>query len=193
MVGEGRGWLGQGARHGSAQARARECGGPFVGKQGVRGGDGGVSGAALKAREGEQRRGRAWLSSTGRRGVACAGGAERQRRQGRDACSTSIISGSGTQRGGRQCSSGDGTRQAGACASCGMMAAQLCAREAGTKQRSEGREREEREVRELTLIFLKIFNWMMKKFKYKSCLKFKILQLSFQAQTHLKLRLRVKI
>ena len=124
-----------------AGARAGECGGPFVGEQGVRGGDGGVSGAALKAREGEQRRGRAWLSSTGRRGVACAGGAERQRRQGRGACSTGIISGSGTQRGGRQCSSGDGTEQASARASCGMMAAQLCAREAGTKQRSEGRER----------------------------------------------------
>ena len=73
-----------------------------------------------------------------------------------------------------------------------MMAAQLCAREAGTKRRSEGREREkrekEREVRELNLNFLKIFNWIMKKFKYESCSKFKILQLSLQAQTHLKPR-----
>ena len=72
-----------------------------------------------------------------------------------------------------------------------MMAAQLCAREAGTKQ-SEGREREkrekEREVRELTLNFLKIFNWITKKFKYESCSKLKILQLLFQAQTHLKPR-----
>ena len=60
---------------------------------------------------------------------------------------------------------------------------------------SEGRkreERDEREVRELTLIFLKNFNESSKNFEYESCSKFKILQLSFQAQTHMKLRLKVK-
>ena len=51
--------------------------------------------------------------------------------------------------------------------------------------RAEEGERRERE-RELTLIFLKIFNGSSKKFEYESCSKFKILQISFQAQTHLK-------
>ena len=55
-------------------------------------------------------------------------------------------------------------------------------REAEQRREKGGRERE----RELTLIFLKIFNGSLKKFEYESCSKFKILQLSFQAQTHLK-------
>ena len=57
--------------------------------------------------------------------------------------------------------------------------------------RAEDGERRRRE-RELTLIFLKIFNGSSKKFEYESCSKFKILQLSFQAYFHLKLRLKVK-
>jgi len=47
------------------------------------------------------------------------------------------------------------------------------------------RERVERE-RDLTLSFLKNFHMNSKISKNKSCSKFKILQLSFQAQTHLK-------
>ena len=63
------------------------------------------------------------------------------------------------------------------------------AREAGKQSRGgrkEGeRERVERE-RDLTLSFLKKFHMNSKISKNKSCSKFKILQLSFQAQTHLK-------
>ena len=67
-------------------------------------------------------------------------------------------------------------------------------REAGGGRKEGERERveREREVRELTLNFLKIFNGSSKKFEYKSCSKFKILQLSFQAHFHLKLHLKVK-
>ena len=47
--------------------------------------------------------------------------------------------------------------------------------------------------RELTLFiyFLKIFNGSSKNFEYESCSKFKTLQLSFQAQTHLNPTLKV--
>ena len=105
------------------------------GNRGIRGS------TAVSGRRDVRAPGACVVERSSERGVS--GGAERQRRQGRGACSTGIISGSGTQRGGRQCSNGDGTGQAGARASCGMMAAQLCAREAGTKQRSERRERRE--------------------------------------------------
>jgi hypothetical protein len=50
--------------------------------------------------------------------------------------------------------------------------ARPCAREAGKQEEGERREREkEREVRELTLNFLKIFNGSSKKFEYESCSK----------------------
>ena len=57
--------------------------------------------------------------------------------------------------------------------------------------RVEEGERRERE-RELTLIFLKIFNGSSKKFEYESCSKFKFLQLSFQAKLRLSNDLKVK-
>ena len=49
-------------------------------------------------------------------------------------------------------------------------------------------EREERDegVNEFDSKIAKIFNWDVKKFEYESYSKFKSLQLSFQAQTHLK-------
>ena len=56
----------------------------------------------------------------------------------------------------------------------------------GSRRREKGgRERVERE-RDLILSFLEIFHMDSKISKNKSCSKFKILQLSFQAQTHLK-------
>ena len=69
----------------------------------------------------------------------------------------------------RRCSSGRRQRSA-----------LLCSRVPGVKE-----ERDER-VNEFDSKIAKIFNWNVKKFKYKSCSKFKSLQLSFQAQTHLK-------
>ena len=97
---------------------------------------------------------------------------------------------------------GDGAAQrgnSGAAAGQQARAVQRRSSEHGSAQRSsagsEGREREkrekEREVRELTLNFLKIFNGSSKKFEYKSCSKFKILPLSFQAHFHLRFGLKV--
>jgi len=43
----------------------------------------------------------------------------------------------------------------------------------------------------MTCDFLKIFHGNSKKFEHKSCSKFKILQLSFQARTHLSNDLKV--
>jgi len=63
----------------------------------------------------------------------------------------------------------------GAAAAGGSVAALPSSRVLG----SEGRKRDEREVRKLTLSFLKIFNGSSKSFEYESCSKFKILQLSF--------------
>ena len=60
----------------------------------------------------------------------------------------------------------------------------------GSREAEQRREKGGRE-RELTLIFLKIFNGSSKKFEYESCSKFKILQLSFQTQTHLSNDLKV--
>jgi len=51
--------------------------------------------------------------------------------------------------------------------------------------RAEEEERRERERVDFDF-FLKFFNGSSKKFEYESCSKFKILQLSFMAQTHLK-------
>ena len=66
---------------------------------------------------------------------------------------------------------------------------------------SKGREKRERkregkqsaQTMILTTIFLTIFHSNLKIFQYESCSKFQILQLSFQAHFHLKLRLKVKI
>ena len=147
---------------------------------------------------GEQRRSRAWLSSTGHRGVACVGGAERQRRQGAARARRASLPGQGCSEDGRQqwrCSMaalpGRGSVQ-GCRRACGrgMMACSALlsgSREAEQRREKGGRERErvERE-RDLTLSFLKKFHMNSKISKNKSCSKFKILQLSFQAQTHLK-------
>jgi len=65
----------------------------------------------------------------------------------------------------------------GAVAAGGSVAALPSSRVLGSEGRE--RERDEREVRELTLCFLKIFNGSSKSFEYESCSKFKILQLSF--------------
>ena len=66
-----------------------------------------------------------------------------------------------------------------------------CARreeERGERERGERK----REVNGLTRFKLKIFNWNSKKFEYKSCSKFKFLQLSFQAKLRFSNDLKVK-
>ena len=78
----------------------------------------------------------------------------------------------------------------GRCSGGAASMALLGARVQGVKEEREKREKE-REVRELTLNFLKIFNWSSKKFEYESFSKFKILQLSFQAHFHLRFGLKV--
>ena len=55
--------------------------------------------------------------------------------------------------------------------------AEAASREAGKQSRGGRKEGGERE---LTLIFLKIFNGSSKKFEYESCLKFKILHFHFR-------------
>ena len=83
-----------------------------------------------------------------------------QGRQGRSACSTGIVAGSGVQQGGRRCRSGDGTGRAGQLAKAPMAErwsqrrcsrrtfwlrlARLCSREEG-KQSRGGRKEGERE------------------------------------------------
>ena len=88
------------------------------------------------------------------------------------------------QRAGEVCVRSDGAAAAG-----GNVA--LCyALECREWKKREWEERDEG-VNESDSEIVKIFNWNVKKFEYESCSKFKSLQLSFQAQTHLNPTLKV--